>query len=135
MDSFPCFLVRLLLALGRGQTYVGCDLQEPTWGRAEHGGDSRKVPAQLTSAAHTVVDDGWKIFLDAASGLPYYHHAASGKAQWRRPEISAQEAAELPRGWEEFFDAKTGLPYFHHAASGKTQWARPAVGDVVAADT
>ena len=72
--------------------------------------------------------DGWTEFLDAASGRPYYHHAASGKTQWRRPEISAQEAAELHRGRE---DAKTGLPYFHHASSGKTQWARPAVGDIV----
>ena len=91
--------------------------------------------AALVERERKPLPDGWTEFLDAASRRPYYHHAASGKTQWRRPEISAQEAAELPRGWKEFFDAKRGLPYFHHAASGKTQWARPAVGDVVAADT
>ena len=53
MDSFPCFLVRLLLALGRGQTYE--ILQEPTWGDDERGGDSRGVAEQLSTGVQTVV--------------------------------------------------------------------------------
>ena len=28
---------------------------------------------------------GWQVYIDASSGKPYYHEAASGKVQWEAP--------------------------------------------------
>ncbi len=31
------------------------------------------------------VPAGWHMYIDAQSGKPYYHEAASGKTQWEMP--------------------------------------------------
>ena len=39
---------------------------------------------------------GWKEYLDPASRLPYYHHAATNNTQWEKPMLPAATRTSVP---------------------------------------
>ena len=48
---------------------------------------------------------GWTLYEDPLSTLPYYHHAASGRTVWSRPETSEADEAALG-----FLSSESGSP-------------------------
>ena len=71
----------------------------------------------------------WRRYVDAASGKPYWHDAASGETTWDEPAAAPPPPPPPRERWVELYDDASERPYYHDPASGSVRWDEPETID------
>ena len=74
----------------------------------------------IRSREEDVLPAGWSVYVDATSGVRYYHESTKHATQWTRPGEVA-----LPAGWFVLVDPASGHRYYFERESLIPQWTRP----------
>ena len=67
----------------------------------------------------------WSRYVDATSGKPYWHDAASGETTWDEPATQPPPPPPKEERWVELYDDTNERPYYHDPASGSVRWDEP----------